>query len=408
MDNWIVGCNHDDREEFLDLGYTPLADAFPRDPRDVQPRYPLRAEFCPRCYVVQLSDDSVAPESALFGDDYAFFSGSSPSLVEHFANYAAWVKDLLPPHDEVVEIACNDGTLLQHFVGWAESVCGVDPAGPPTAQAREYGLHVDTSYFTSRWAENYVAGSPASVKRLVVANNVIAHVPDLRDFVAGLALLVGDDGVGILEFQYLGDLVTGNQFDLIYHEHRRYLSLTTLMNALVEFDLQLVANWYVDTQGGSVRALVARGDQRGTYVGALAAWRDEEWLRQPETLRAVKHRVHRVIDQVRTAVEREYLLDRRVALYGAPAKATTLLHACDLTDNKMINYAVDLTPYKIGRYLPGTNVEIITPDEERERGRADTYLLSIPNYVSGILRREREFFYDGGRFIVPLPKPVVL
>jgi SAM-dependent methyltransferase len=398
-----VYCTHDNRRLILNLGETPLADAFPAQPTDEQPCYPLRLTVCERCYVVELTHQ--VADDVLFGTDYGFFSGTSPALVRHFDEYARWARSTFHFPAAVIEIACNDGTLLRHFDDGHTLVIGVDPAGPATELARERGLNVVTALFTRDYATELVPGLPSN--RLIIANNVIAHVPDLDDFVAGLSLLVGDDGAGVLEFQYLPDLLVGTQFDLVYHEHRRFLSLSALLPVLNHHGLDVVHARSVDTQGGSVRIVVRRSRSQVPTLPTL--WHLEEWVRRLDAYTSLQGRVTYLRGQLLQLLQRQHDEDRRLALYGAPAKATTLLHYLGVTHNEF-DYAVDLTPTKIGRYVPGTDVPIISPEQEHALGndRADTYLLAVANYASSVLRRERDFVDGGGRFIVTTPRPVVL
>lgn len=397
-------CQHQQREPFVDLGVTPLADQFPDTSNRDQSIYPLSASVCPGCWLVSL--DQIVPDDVLFGADYGFFSGTSPALVEHFCAYAEWVRRTVPEYlGAVVEIGCNDGTLLTHF---SDSLAiGIDPAGPPTKYAREArGLRVHTAPFTESWAREVVPDLPPN--RLIIANNVVAHVADLDDFLAGLAHLVGSQGVALLEFQYLPDLLAGCAFDMIYHEHRRFLSVSSLLPRLRAHGLVVADLWSVPTQGGSVRLLVRPGRSLSTTQDPLHRTLSREaWVRELSPYASFQGRVDHTCRQLRDLIG-EFLRDGlRVVLYGAPAKATTLLHYAGLGVDQL-SYAVDLTPSKIGKYMPGTGIPIVSPEQESEMPPADVYVLGVSNYVSSVLRRERDFLDRGGRFIVPLPKPVII
>jgi SAM-dependent methyltransferase len=384
---------------FLDLGETPLADAFAATPDAPQPCYPLRLRVDPSTWMVELEDQ--VPDEALFGADYGFFSGSSPALVHYFADYARWCRQRFPEQVArgVVEIACNDGTLLAHFADGTH--LGIDPAGPPTVEARSKGLNVHTAPFTAELAAKLEPGG------LVIANNVTAHVPDLDDFLAGIAHLVADGGVAVLEFQYFPDLLLGNGFDLVYHEHRRFLSLSSLVPAVERHGLAVRDVARTPTQGGSIRVTVGKPGEAATNARVSMMLDDEAWIRDLAPYQAFQGQVDAVRRNLWDLIIEERRTGRKVALYGAPAKATTLLNYCGLRDD-VIDYSVDLTPSKVGRYVPGTGIPIIHPADESAWRKADTYILAIGNYLGSVLRREREFLESGGRFILPLPKPVVI
>jgi hypothetical protein len=396
-------CTHSDRRLFLDLGSSPLADSFPDAPNALASKFPLRLTVCPSCWLVEL-DTKVADER-LFGADYAFFSGSSPALVRYFEDYARWVHTTFPDYlDAVVEIACNDGELLQHFRD-TEAV-GIDPAGPPTEAARAGGLEVYTEPFTAARARSLSRHLPSN--RVVIANNVAAHVPNLDDFFEGLALVVGDHGVGIVEFQYLPELLLGNDFPLVYHEHRRFLSITSVMPVLLDNGLTVVDYLRTPTQGGSLR-LVLKSSASATQTSRLAPlWAEEAWIRDLATYESLQGRVDEISRQLARLLDEEHEQGRTVALYGAPAKATTLLATLPRETLELIKYAVDLTPEKIGRYVPGTGIPIRHEREAEENEPVDTYLLAVGNYVSRVVRTKTDFLARGGRLIVPLPKPVIL
>lgn len=397
----MKSCGHEGRH-ILDLAATPLADQFESiKEREVPaPRYSLGLKYCESCTMVE--NTTFVDDDVLFGHDYAFFSGSSPALVSYFGFYADWVKQSFGDQLKhgVVEIASNDGTLLKHFKEGTH--LGVDPAGPPSHAAMAAGLTVLNEPFTQRLAVTLPQN------QLVIANNVIAHVTNLTDFLAGVAWLVGDSGRAILEFQYLPDLLLGNQFDLVYHEHRRFLSLTALHNSLKSHGLAIEDAMLTPTQGGSVRVVLAPSYMKlGRTTRANALLASEFTLWDLATFTDFAARVNDICTRLNLMIDELVSDGYDIALYGAPAKATTLLHTTNLA--RHLNYAVDLTPFKIGKYMPGTDVQVITPEEEQRRGdKADAYLLAIPNYLGAVIRHERSFLVRGGKFVVPLPKPVII
>lgn len=391
------GCGSTTVLRFLDLGTSPLADQFPDSPAEARSQqvWPLRLGACHTCWLVQLVD--LVPDELLFGEDYGFFSGSSVSLLDHFQEYAAWVMATFPEQCArgVVEVACNDGTLLAHFAASGYPTLGVDPAGPATAAARARGLDVLTEPFG-----NTVARRLDRRGGVVLANNVLAHVRSPGDVLAGVATLLGTDGVAVFEVQYLANLLVGNQFDHVYHEHRSFFSWSSLRVLLERYGLVGEVRM-VDTQGGSLR-VVARpqASVRRPYIDPL--WESEAWLRRRSPYLAMQGHAEHVRGMLRELLHREQKVGRMIAGYAAAAKATTLMHYADLED--FVQFVVDTTPTKIGKYMPGTSVQIAGPD----RDPPDTYVLFAHNYLPGVLRRERAFFDGGGRMVVPLPLPVVL
>jgi SAM-dependent methyltransferase len=387
----------------LDLGSSPLADSFPATTEiaDSQPRYPLKVAVCSACWLVQLMDVELISDPLLFGEDYAFFSGTSPVLVEHFGKYATWA------HREffdqcrrgVVEIGCNDGTLLRNFQRAGHPCLGIDPAGPPTSRAIERGLDVRAEPFTFELAKQL----PVERGGLVIANNVLAHVLDPDDFMRGVVELIGADGVAVFEVQYLADLLAGRQFDLVYHEHRSFFSWSSLRALLARHEL-VGEPHHVDTQGGSLRVVV-RAATAVTAPFLDPVWESEGWLRRPDPYRCMQGYADHLRAELVEMVDAE-TKHRMVAGYGAAAKASTLLHFAGLT--KALDYVVDTTPAKIGRFMPGTQIPVISPAQEQDRRRADTYVCLVANYLPAVLRREREFLADGGHMIVPTPRPIRL
>ncbi len=403
-------CGSTDLRTFLDLGSSPLADAFPADAGAPEATYPLEVATCGRCSLAQLME--IVPDAELFGADYGFFSSASPSLVAYHAAYAAELLAAYRRQAErlTVEIACNDGDLLQHFADAGCAVYGVDPAPRPAATARTVrGLPVLTAPFGLDVAKEIV--SDRGEAGLVVANNVMAHVADLDDWFAGLRELLAFDGVAVIQVQYLPDLLVGNQFDHVYHEHRYFFSLRPAALVAAKHGLAVKHVERVPAQGGSVKMTVGHGVGYGNVASAPSVERmcaAEEWLAGPGAYDGVQGRVDYIRSRLNDLLAEEKAAGRRVAGYAASAKSTTLLNYCGIGPQQL-DYVVDTTPWKIGRVTPGTHIPIVSPEQETARDRrADVYLALAHNYLGGIVRREREFLDGGGRFIVPIPFPVVL
>lgn len=400
------GCGFDALQQILDLGASPLANDFPEERHDIAMpwRYPLGLVRCPKCTLVQST--AVVPDDLVWRQDYAFYTGTSAELRTYFKAYYEWLRDYISPFPHgnplIVEIGCNDGTLLQHLRGWVRHAVGVDPAKGPTEQARANGLDVHTDLFGRRVAEQLRdTYGPAG---LIIANNVAAHVADLDDFFGGLAHLLADGGAAVIEVQYLPDLIIGNGFDLIYHEHRYFFSGHSLANIAGRYGLEVVKTMPAPTQGGSIRVVFAKGD--AFHYPVQSPLRDqlgEAWLSEPAGM-ALQGRADRIRRKLNEEIDAFIGKGHTIAGYGAPAKATTLAAWIGL-DVDRVRWMEDTTPAKWDRYLPGTSIPVISPESAPS---ADVFLLTIHNYARGILRKEIEFMARGGRFLLPLPAPLVI
>jgi C-methyltransferase-like protein/methyltransferase family protein/putative zinc binding protein len=386
-------CGHTDLETFLNLGDSPIADAYTDDATADSPVFPLEVAVCGKCRLVQLLE--VVDADILFGSGYSFYTSASPPLSAYHAIYAEHVLGRHPVAAArgVVEVGCNDGDFLRHFTAYP--TLGVDPAAGPARAATERGLEVQVRPFGLAAAHNI--REHRGRQGLIIANHVLAHVADVADVLAGIAALLDERGTAMIEVQYLPDLIVNNAFDLVYHEHRNFFSLHSLESAAARHGLHIVDAQLTDRQGGSLR--VTAGHQPGTDTLRLHRIRaSETWLQQWGTYTGIQGRVERIrtrlIDLVGAAAAAGV-----VAGYGAPAKATTLLNFCGLTANK-IQWVVDTTAAKQGRHIPGTRIPIVDPDTAPH---PDTYLLLAHNYARTIMSAN-----PGRRWIVPIPAPVVL
>lgn len=375
-------CGYERLYDFLDLGRTPLADAFPATTDDPERTYPLGLTVCRMCWLVQNTE--TVPDDELWTGDYGFYTGASPSSIAYFRDYAKAIRTKFGD-GFTVEIASNDGTMLQYF----PDALGVEPSANVAQVAIDAGYPTIVKPFGRA-----VAAEIGRKAKVIIANNVVAHVADLDDFLGGVADLLAHDGVAIFEFQYVGDLIAGNQFDHVYHEHRSFFSARSFEAAVRRHGLRVQSVIHTPAQGGSLRVVVRHGE-------TLGPWADEDWLERLDTYRAFAGRIKYVRDRIVRLIADERWAGRSVAGYAASAKSTTLLNYCGIGPEQLRS-VVDLTPHKIGRLTPGTHIPIVASDN------VDTYLLLAWNYLSGVLRREREFIDRGGRFIVPIPTPVLL
>lgn len=398
-------CGAGHSHPFLDLGILPLANRLPTDPSLPEPRYPLVAVVCGACRLVQLTHD--VPPDAIFSD-YPYFSSYSSSWVEHARRYAVAAANRLglDRTSLVVEAASNDGYLLRHFSDLGIPVLGIEPADTVAAAARAAGIPTDGRFFGMQTARSLRDSGLAA--DLIVANNVLAHVPDLNDFLAGVAILLKPGGTFTCEVPHLLRLMQGVQFDTIYHEHFSYFSLLALEHALTGHGLAVFDIEELSTHGGSLRLWI-RPAPVATTAAALRHVRAEEQaagLDADEAYDAFGAMAGRCLVSLRRFLADAAAAGRRVAAYGAAAKGATLLGACG-AGVQDIAFVADLNPHKQGRYLPGTGIPIVEPG--RIFAERPDYVLILPwNLRDEIVMQLAGIRDWGGRFVVPVPETVVL
>jgi hypothetical protein len=395
-------CGHTGLDQFLDLGTSPVADAYTDTAEESMnlERYPLQVAVCNKCYLVQLLE--VLPHEMLFGTGYSFYTSASPPLSRYHKRYADVVLETYPDHAKTytLEIGCNDGDLLQHFDMAGCRTLGVDPATGPAEVARKRGLDVRTRPFGERFARDLLdQWGPAT---LVIANHVLAHVADVSDMLAGISVILAGDGVAIIEVQYLPDLLVNNAFDLVYHEHRNFFSLSSLETAALRHGLHLSDLRFTTRQGGSLRATFTKS--KAPYAIGEGVKATERWLQSSGPYEGFQGRVERIRDRL-LGLLAPALVEEQVAGYGAPAKATTLLNFCGLTGDDL-EFTVDTTTAKRHKFIPGTGIRIIGPGDPHID--VDTYLLLAWNYQAEIIRKHLDFIHSGGGFIIPIPSPVLI
>jgi len=392
-------CEEAITETVIDLGEQPLANSY-LDPSEVgsERRFPLHARLCTSCGLVQVED--VVPAEVIF-TDYAYFSSYADSWVAHAKQFADGVSDQLglTSSDLVVELASNDGYLLQWFLARGLRVVGVEPAVNVANEARSRGIPTTVAFFTRNLARELVdREGPA---RLIVANNVLAHVPDLNDFVAGIALLLDREGVVSIEVPHLLELVEQTQFDTIYHEHYSYFSLRAVIEALQRHGLVVVDVIRLPTHGGSLR-IFARHDGTPTEaVAKVLARESAAKLERPEGFAEFRARVESCREGLVEFLRGAQQQGRVVAAYGAAAKGNTLLNHAGVTAEQ-IAYVADRNPHKQGRLLPGSHVPIVAP--ERVVDDEPSYLLILPwNLREEIVEQMAQVPGWGGSFVTAVP-----
>jgi hypothetical protein len=391
---------------FADLGETPFANSYTTPEvlaRIGEKRYPLRVFHCSACHLVQ-TDETPIPE-AIFAEDYAYFSSYSTSWVAQAKRYAeATIERFsLDSSSTVIEIASNDGYLLQHFHARDIPVMGVEPTASTARAAIAKGITTQIAFFGIETAaalreERFAAD-------LMVANNVLAHVPDIHDFLAGFTLLLRRDGVLTLEFPHILSLIRGGHFDTIYHEHYSYLSLLFVEHALGRAGLRVFDLEGLPTQGGSLRVFAAHCDAPHRESSSVEACRELERqakLDQDEGYAGFQDRIDHAKDSFQAFLLNARKAGRRVGAYGAAAKGNTLLNVCGATADDVIMVA-DKNPHKQGKLLPGSHIPVVAPTDLIAARPHDVIIL--PWNIADEIQSEMEpIRRQGGRFIVAIPE----
>ena len=400
-----LACGQRTLVPIMSYGDQPLANALLREVdlgRDEE-RFPLELVFCESCALLQITE-SVDPE-LLFGE-YAYFSSYSTTMLEHAETLVAGLirERGLAAADLAVEIASNDGYLLQHYVRAGIPVLGIDPARNVVEVAAANGVDTLCAFFGENLARELAAeGRRASV---VHANNVLAHVPDVNGVVSGIALVLAADGVAVIETPYVRDLVERTEFDTVYHEHLFYYSLTALDRLFARNGLRIVDVERLAIHGGSLRVLAVRADAQEEPRGAVRALLEEEerlgipqagyfedFASRVETLRGG------LLDLLRDLKGQGH----RLAAYGAAAKGATLLNTFGIGAD-VLDFVADRSEHKQGLYMPGVRLPIVSPQRLLD-AMPDEVLLLAWNFADEILEQQAEYRRRGGHFIVPLPRP---
>ena len=401
-------CGASLRQTFVDLGMSPLCETYPSlaDLNHGEVYYPLHVYVCDQCFLVQL-EQYQSPENIF--SDYAYFSSYSDSWLKHAENYCDNMirRFGLSRRSFVVEVASNDGYLLQYFVQRGVPVLGIEPAANVAKVAVEKKVPTLVRFFGSQLANEMAAEGRAA--DLVLGNNVLAQVPDLNDFVEGLKILLKPDGVLTLEFPHLLRLMERNEFDTIYHEHFSYFSLLTTLRILDAHGLRVFHVEELATHGGSLRVYACRVANQThdvePSVKELLSAEERAGLSAVDGYlsfgRQAKQTKLALLDFLLTAARQ----GKSVAGYGAPGKSATLLHYCGIGKD-LIEYTVDRSPYKQGRFLPGNHIPIYHPDRIRET--KPDYIVILPWNLKDEIMQQLQFIREwGGRFVVPIPKVAI-
>jgi len=393
---------------FVDLGASPLVQSFLSSDKlnQMEPFYPLQVFVCGKCFLVQLQE-FVAPENIF--SDYLYFASYSDTWLAHAKRYTDEMVRRFPISEKslVIEIASNDGYLLQYFAEKNIPVLGVEPAANVAQVAAKKGISSITKFFSRETAKELVAAGKRA--DLLLGNNVLAHVPDVNDFVEGMKILLKPQGVITMEFPHLMQLMEQNQFDTIYHEHFSYFSFLTVQKIFAAHGLTLFDVEELPTHGGSLRIYARHAEDStkpvGQAVTGLCAREEAGGYARLETY-------SRFAEQVKETKRKllEFLINakrngKKIAAYGAAAKGNTLLNYCAIRTD-FLDYTVDRSPYKQGMFLPGTRIPVYSPDQIK-RTQPD-YLLILPWNLKDEIIQQNAYIRDwGGQFVVPIPEVTV-
>lgn len=399
-------CKNQLEHSVIDLGMSPLCQKHvkPENLNDMEKFYPLHAYICDHCWLMQLEEFATPDE--IFAEEYAYFSSYSESWLEHSRKYTEQMTNrfLLNANSLVTEIASNDGYLLQWFVQKGIPVLGIDPAGNVAEAAQEKGVWTEVEFFGKNTALKL--SKKYGKADLLLGNNVLAHVPDINDFVSGMKEMLNTNGVITMEFPHLQRLIERNQFDTIYHEHFSYLSFVAVNRIFESHELTLFDVEELPTHGGSLRIYGKhKEDNTKKVTGNVTELLKREIGLGFETLEYYSRFEEKVKETKRKILD--FLIEAKrtgksVAGYGAPGKGNTLLNYCGVRTD-FIDYTVDMSPHKQGNFLPGTHIPILHPDAIKET--KPDYIFILPWNLKEEITKQHNYVREwGGKFVVPIPE----
>lgn len=411
-------CDKEIDKPFLSLGNMPLSNSLVTDPLLEEKYYPLDVYLCPECYFIQTPEFDTASAKAIFSEGYPYFSSYSETWLNHCKNYVDMIMDRylknLDKENEsslVIEIGSNDGHLLQYFKPYNVKVLGIEPAGSVANAAIKRNVPTDIKYFDREYAINYIKNGNKKAD-LIIGNNVLPHNPNLHDFVEGLKIVLKENGIITIEFPYLLNLIQQNQFDTIYHEHFSYFSLFSVIRLFQRHRLIIFDVEEIPTHGGSLRIYVKHKEnstiQNTNNISNLIKkenrlYNVKTYIDFGDTIKLIKMDLIKIL----MGLKKE---NKRIVGYGAPAKGNILLNYCRIyhgIGDNILDYTVDMNPYKQGKYLPGSHIPIKSVDVIKD-DKPD-YVLILPWNLKDEIMHQLEYTREWGcMFIIPIPMPYII
>jgi len=400
-------CNTELKDVFVDLGYSPISNDMLRleDLNRMEAYYPLKVYVCPNCYLVQLDEFKKAEE--IFSQDYTYFSSYSKTWVKHTREYVEMMIDRFSFDENslVTEIASNDGCLLKNFVDHDIPVLGVEPTANTAEKANEIGVKTIVEFFSTDLANKRFLNQGKRAD-LIIGNNVLAHVPDINDFVQGMKIALNEEGIITMEFPHLLNLVNDCQFDTIYHEHFSYLSLLAVKNIFEKFDLTIFDVEEVSTHGGSLRIFGKHQNctkhKVSDRVHELLSREKSEGLDDVNYYSGFMTRVNKIKND-----SLEFLIEasrngKTVVGYGAASKGNTLINYCGIKGTDLIKFVVDASPYKQDKFLPGSHIPVVNESFIKEL--KPDYVIILPWNLKDEIQTQLEYIRSwDGKFVTCIP-----
>ena len=396
-------------QEFVDLGSCPPSNSFVKKENINTPEvyYPLKLFVCSNCFLVQIAEYKKANE--IFNNEYVYFSSFSKSWLEHARNYSEMMikRFNFNGKSQVIEIASNDGYLLQYFKQKNIPVLGIEPTSNTAAAAEKKGIDTIVDFFGIKLAKELYAQNKKA--DLLLGNNVLAHVPDINDFVAGMKIILKPNGIITMEFPHLVKLIENNQFDTIYHEHFSYLSFTTVNSIFTKHGLEIFDVDEIPTHGGSLRIyakhpenILLAIEQR---VSALLYKEKELGIKSMSYYKLFQDKVEKIKSDLCLFLQNAKSSNKKVVAYGAAAKGNTLLNYCGIKDD-LIDFVVDASPHKQEKYLPGSHILVVT--EQKIKKEKPDYILILPWNIKDEIIQHLSYINEwGGKFVIAIPNLII-